>query len=63
MGSKVQRQNQHVKRIERKIRQYKAKSLNTEKLEKELAYATGKDNRPEFRTGREADPRIKKKLG
>ena len=63
MGSKVQRQNQHVKRIERKIRQYKAKSLSTESLEKELGFATGKDTRPEFKTGREADPRIKKKLG
>jgi hypothetical protein len=63
MGSKVQRQNQHVKRIERKIRQYKAKSLSTENLEKELGFASGNADRPEFRTGREADPRIKKKIG
>lgn len=59
MGSKAQRQNQHVKRLERKIRQFTAKGKSTEKLEKELGYANG-GARPEFRTGREADPRVKK---
>jgi len=59
MGSKAQRQNQHIKRLERKIRQFTAKGQSTEKLEKELGYAKGGD-RPEFRTGREADPRVKK---
>ena len=59
MGSKAQRQNQHVKRLERKVRQFKAKDKNTEKLEKELGYAQG-GSRPEFRTGREADPRVKR---
>ena len=39
MGSKAQRQNQHVKRLERKIRQFQAKGQSTEKLEKELGYA------------------------
>ena len=34
MGSKAQRQNQHIKHLERKIRQFKAKGQNTEKLEK-----------------------------
>jgi hypothetical protein len=60
MGSKAQRQNQHIKHLERKIRQFKAKELSTEKLEKELGYAKG-GARPEFTTGREADPRVKKK--
>ncbi len=60
MGSKAQRQNQHIKRLERKIRQFEKKGLNTEKLQKEKGYAE-KGGRPEFRTGREADPRIKKK--
>ena len=59
MGSKAQRQNQHIKHLERKIRQFKAKGKSTEKLEKELGYANG-GARPEFRTGRDADPRIKK---
>ena len=59
MGSKAQRQNQHVKRLERKIRQFQAKGQSTEKLEKELGYAKG-GARPEFKTGREADPRVKK---
>lgn len=57
---KAIRQNQHSKHLERKIRQFQAKGKNTEKLEKELGY-TKSDGRPEFRTGREADPRIKKK--
>ena len=60
MGSKKQRQNQHVKRIERKIRQYKAKDKSVEKLEKELSFATGSATRPEHKTGREADARTKK---
>ena len=60
MGSKLQRQNQHIKRIERKIRQYTAKGLNTDKLNKELGYAKDSSTRPEHKTGREADARTKK---
>lgn len=72
MGSKAQRQNQHIKRLERKIRQYKArnekmgpdgKQLSTEKLEKELGYAKGGARPTDFRTGRDADPRVKKNTG
>ena len=59
MGSKAQRQNQHIKRLERKIRQFTAKGQDTEKLKKELGFAQG-GTRPEFRTGRDADPRVKK---
>lgn len=59
MGSKAQRQNQHVKRLEAKIRKFKKKGKSTERLEKELGYCMG-DARPEFRTGAAADPRLKK---
>ena len=59
MGSKHQRQNQHVKRIESKIRRWKTKGKNTEALEKELGYCMG-ETRPSFPTGRESDPRLKK---
>lgn len=60
MGSKAQRQNQHVKRIESKIRRWKKKGKDTSGLEKELGYCMG-ETRPEFATGRDADPRLKKK--
>ena len=60
MGSKVQRQNQHKKHLERKIRQYEKAGKNTEKLQKEMSYATGAAARPEFKTGREADARVKR---
>lgn len=60
MGSKEQRANQHIRRIERKIRQYTAKGLNTDKLNKELGFAKDKSTRPEHKTGREADARTKK---
>ena len=58
MGSKSQRQNQHIKRLESKIRRWQKKGKNTDGLEKELNYCLGED-RPTFKTGREADPRIK----
>jgi hypothetical protein len=58
MGSKSQRQNQHVKRLESKIRRWKKKGKKTDGLEKELNYCLGED-RPAFKTGRDADPRIK----
>jgi len=60
MGSKLQRQNQHVKRLESKIRRWKKKNKNTDGLEKELDYCTGGTDRPEFATGRDCDPRLKK---
>tara|TARA_B100000131_G_scaffold168602_1_gene162982 strand:+ start:7639 stop:7827 length:189 start_codon:yes stop_codon:yes gene_type:complete len=59
MGSKPQRQNQHVKRLERKIRKFKAKGKSTVGLEKELSYMEGEE-RPSFKTGRDADPRLKR---
>ena len=60
MGSKTQRQNQHVKRLESMIRRWKNKGKNTEGHEKELGYCMGED-RPAFKTGRDVDPRLKKK--
>jgi len=60
MGSKVQRQNRHVKRLDSKIRRWKKKSKNTDGLEKELGYCMG-EKRPEFATGKNSDPRMKKR--
>jgi len=59
MGSKAQRQNQHTKRLESKIKRWKKKGKDTSGLEKELGYMMG-ESRPEFKTGRDADPRLKK---
>lgn len=60
-GSKSQRQNQHVKKLNSKIKKFKSRGKNTEKLEKELGYMMG-DERPNFKTGRDVDPRLKKKF-
>ena len=43
----------------KKIRQFTAKGQSTEKKLEELGFAKG-GTRPEFRTGRDADPRVKK---
>jgi hypothetical protein len=59
MGSKAQRQNQHVKRLEGKIRKFEKKGWSTDGLEKELGYMMG-EKRPEHKTGRDADVRLKK---
>ena len=58
-GSKSQRQNKHMRRLNMKIKKFKAKGKNTDGLEKELGYTMG-DDRPEFKTGRDVDPRLKK---
>ena len=60
-GSKVQRRNQHIRRLKAKIRRFKAKGRKIEGLVKELGYALGETDRPEFATGITADPRHKKK--
>ena len=59
MGSKTQRQNQYVRRLEAKIKRFQKHGKNTDGLEKELGYCMG-DERPVFKTGRDADPRYKK---
>ena len=58
-GSKVQRQNQHVKRLEKKIKRFKKSGRNTAGLEKELGYMMGED-RPDFKTGKEVDSKYRK---
>jgi hypothetical protein len=58
-GSKSQRQNQHVQRLNKKIRKFTKKGKSIAGLEKELSYMLGED-RPTFKTGREVDPRLKK---
>ena len=59
-GSKLQRQNQHQRRLKGKIKRWKAKGKDTTGLEKELGYSTGELDRPTFNTGRECDPRLKR---
>jgi hypothetical protein len=60
MGSKAQRQNQHLHRVMAKIRKFEKKGKNTDGLQKELSYCMGDTPRPESKTGRDADPRLKK---
>ena len=60
MGSKVQRQHQHIKRIEKKIRKFKKKGKSIAGLEKELGYMLG-EPRPEFASGRFTDKRLASK--
>ena len=63
MGSKAQRQNQHMRRLMMKIRRFEKRGKNVEKLQKELAYVVGEKPRPEFKTGTAADRRLKRKKG
>mgnify|MGYP001285838569 CR=1 FL=1 len=58
-GSKLQRQNQHTRRLSSKIKKFKSKNIDTSGLEKELGYMMGEE-RPKFATGPDADPRKKK---
>ena len=60
MGNKTERQNQYVRKLTAKIKKFKANGKSTERLEKELGYMKGED-RPAFKSGREADPRYKKR--
>ena len=62
MGSKAQRQNQHVRRLLNKIARFKKKGKETSHMEKELAYCVGDKDRPSHATGQAADPRMKKKV-
>jgi len=59
MGSKTQRQNQHVKRLEKKMRKFQKAGRCTKGLTKELGYVMG-EPRLEHKTGKAADPRLKK---
>jgi len=60
-GSKSQRQNQHVKKLMAKIRKFKKNNKSVAGLEKELGYMMGDAERPSFKTGRDADPRLRKR--
>ena len=62
-GTKLQRQNQHRKRLVSKIKRWKTKGKDTTGLEKDLGYSSGKLDRPTFRSGRDCDPRLKKWQG
>ena len=42
MGSKLQRQNQHIRRLTSKIKRHKKRGWSTERMEKELSYCTGR---------------------
>tara|TARA_Y100000034_G_scaffold125294_1_gene174622 strand:+ start:413 stop:694 length:282 start_codon:yes stop_codon:yes gene_type:complete len=53
MGNKAQRQNQHVRRLNSKIRKFEKRGWATAGLEKELGFMLGED-RPSFKTGRAA---------
>jgi hypothetical protein len=60
MGSKSQRQNQHLRRLMKKIERFKKKGIPTAGLEKELGYCSGDVPRPAFKTGSIADARNKR---
>ena len=60
MGSKAQRQNQHLRRLMSKADRFKKAGKSTAGLEREIAFVTKDSERPAFKTGREADPRLKK---
>ena len=51
MGNKLERQNQHQRKLKSKIKRFEKKGWSTEGLKKELAYCTGETARPEFATG------------
>ena len=63
MGSKLQRQNRHQRRLKMKIKRWKRQEKDTTGLEKDLGYSSGKLDRPTFRSGRDCDPRLKKWQG
>lgn len=63
MGSKLQRQNRHQRRLKMKIKRWKRQEKDTTGLEKDLGYSSGKLDRPTFRSGRDCDPRLKKWKG
>jgi hypothetical protein len=61
MGSKVQRQNQYLRRLEMKRARHERRGLKTDGLDREIAFLTGDKERPKMKTGREADPRFKRR--
>jgi hypothetical protein len=59
MGNKEQRQNQHVQRLNKKIRKFTKAGKSTAGLEKELSYMLGEE-RAAHPSGRDVDPRLKR---
>ncbi len=62
MGSKLQRQNQHQRRLKMKIKRFEKRGWSTDGLKKELAFSTGETPRPEFKSGHDADPTKKRRV-
>ena len=60
MGSKAQRQNQHLRRLMMKKKRHEKRGWNTDGLDREIAYVSGDKERPAFKTGRVADNRMKR---
>jgi hypothetical protein len=60
MGSKVQRQNQHLRRLMMKKTRHEKRGWNTDGLTREIAYVSGEKERPAHNTGRVADERMKR---
>ena len=60
MGSKAQRQNQHLRRLMMKKARHEKRGWNTDGLAREIAYVSGDKERPAHNTGRVADPRHKR---
>jgi hypothetical protein len=59
-GSKLQRQNQHQRRLMAKIARFNKRGWKVDGLERELARSLGDEKHKAFRTGRDADPRYQK---
>jgi hypothetical protein len=54
MGTKLERQNQHQKRLKTKIKRFEKRGWSTAGLQKELAYCSGEADRATFATGHNA---------
>tara|TARA_R110001583_G_scaffold43210_3_gene137468 strand:- start:2001 stop:2231 length:231 start_codon:yes stop_codon:yes gene_type:complete len=54
MGNKLERQNQHQKRLKSKIKRFEKRGWSIAGLQKELAYCTGEADRATFDTGHNA---------
>ena len=60
MGSKLQRQNQHLRRLTMKVARHEKRGLNTDGLKREIARMEGAE-RKAHATGRDVDPRYGKR--
>ena len=54
MSRKLERQNQHKRKLKKKIEKFEKKGWNTDGLKKELSYCTSELDRPTFLTGHHA---------